>query len=420
MAMQYINYIKAKTHIGLSSKSDQPVLTDEDENFLNRITSDNPAPLPRVEHGGDAQVALMDGAQNVALPPATPNELTEEPELTKAAEGDGKAKPRSTWSWLRRDSRDVRNETAEGLQSIADNLKAAEAEAEKDPEKAEAEKEEEEMTIMLDQLNLAAVNNRVFSISEDTQELLRKFNQILKDLMNGVPTAYHDLESLLTNGDKQLQKTFNNLPPFLQKLIEKLPESMTKGFAPEMMAAASERAAKSGINLEKAGKAAGAASSFMKAPSLHDLLGKPGMVTAMLKSIINFLKTRFPAFAGMNVLWSLALFILLFVFWYCHKRGKEVRLEKERDLTEHEVQELNKEWLTAHPGESIEQKRPSLSTTAPPGASLEEVKAGIAEAEAMRAAIAAQEVTENTTETETLEPEVAPPKPPRPVKNAAT
>ena len=33
--------------------------------------------------------------------------------------------------------------------------------------------------------------------------------------------------------------------------------------------------------------------------------------------------------------------VLLLVFWYCHKRGREVRLEKERLLTEAEIEALN-------------------------------------------------------------------------------
>ncbi len=165
------------------------------------------------------------------------------------------------------------------------------------------------MIIALERLNLAVVNNRVFSISDETQELLQKFNLILKDLMNGVPTAYDDLESLLTNGDKQLQRTFAHLPGFLQKLIQQLPSKMTEGFMPEMMAAAATKAEKSGINMENAGKAAGAAKKAgFKAPSLKDLIGKPGAIAGMLRSIMQFLRARFPAFMGMNVLWSLALF----------------------------------------------------------------------------------------------------------------
>jgi hypothetical protein len=60
--------------------------------------------------------------------------------------------------------------------------------------------------------------------------------------------------------------------------------------------------------------------------------------------------------------------VLLFVFWYCHKRGREVRLEKERQLTEEEMQKLDVEYRSENP-----------TTTAEEGASIEEVKAGIDE-----------------------------------------
>lgn len=391
--MEYINYLKAKAHIGTANKSDKPVLSEEDEKFLNKITKqDNPAPLPIVDHGGDAQTALMDGAQNIALPPETPNELSEEsePAALPAHETPSKKK---TWSWLRRDSRDSkRQSTAEGLHDIAEGLKTRAGEA---PEDADAKKEEEDMTVVLERLNLAAVDNRVFSISDETQELLQRFNQVLKDLINGVPTAYHDLESLLTNGDKQIQKTYNSLPSFLQKLVEKLPETMTKGIAPEMMAAAAERASSYGINLEKSGKAAGSAAKFFKTPSLKDLVGKPGAVSAMLRSIMQFLKARFPAFAGVNVLWSLALFLLLIVFWYCHKRGREVRLEKERELTEQEVKQLEKEWEESQgSNRGTGSSMPPTTTTAPPGAAMDEVRAGVIEADAQKIAAAASQAKE--------------------------
>lgn len=247
------------------------------------------------------------------------------------------------------------------------------------------------MAKVLENLNLAAVDNRVFSISEETQELLQRFNQVLKDLMNGVPTAYHDLESLLTNGDKQLQKTYNSLPSFLQKLVERLPETMTKGMAPEIMAAAAQRASSYGVNLEKSGKAAGSAAKFFKTPSLKDLVGKPGAVTGMLRSIMTFLRTRFPAFAGINVLWSLALFLLLMVFWYCYKRGRETRLEQERELTEQEVQQLEKDFKETQPEEvNSEPRIAPTTTTAPPGATMEQVRAGIIEADAQKIAAASQ------------------------------
>lgn len=398
--MEYIKYLKAKAVVATSTKADKPVLSEEDEQFLNRITSqDNPPPL----EVRDAQIALMDGAQNIPLP-ETPDETATEPTFPpNASSSKGKTNTaQKTWSWLRRDSRDARTErreaTAAGLDDIAAKLRQAELQ-DTDEEK-EAKREEEDMTVVLERLNLAAVNNRVFSISDETQELIQKFNVVFKDLINGVPTAYDDLESLLTNGDRQLQNTFNSLPAFLQKLIERLPETMTKGFAPEMMAAAAERAQKSGVNMENAGKAAAAASKMgFKTPSLKELVGKPAAITGMLRSIITYLRTRFPAFMGMNVLWSLALFgkssdiitgvvqfpptdmrpVLLFVFWYCHKRGKEVRLDKERQLTEEEVARLDDAYKEEHPGETF-------TTTAEAGASMEEVQAGIKEVEAVKTA----------------------------------
>ena len=350
MAMEYINYIKAKTHLSLAPKSEAPVLSEEDEHFLNRITSDveAPPPLPARPNAqflpcagdtksNDAQSALMNGAQNIPLPD-TPTEWTDEPTIvevsgTSTEETTSKKSGRPTWSWLRRDSRDTKRKNQEaaagGLTDVAAALKPADAKPNEDKvvEDREAKKEEEDMTIVLERLNLAAVNNRVFSISDETQELLQKFNQIFKDLVNGVPTAYDDLESLLTNGDRQLQRTFSNLPSFLQKLIETLPAKMTQGFAPEIIAAAAERAERSGVNMQTAGKAAAAAKKMgFKTPSLKDMIGKPGAVATMMRSIIGFLRARFPAFLGMNVLWSLALFgeayqeltVLLEVTDSCH------------------------------------------------------------------------------------------------------
>ena len=320
MAMRYVYAMKPRARQTTATKSETPILSDEDEVFLNKIVSDEnpPALPPRPERFTedvapplkDAQTAIMDGAQNIPLP-GTPQETTEEP-LMFPTDLISSKPSRTTWSWLRRDSRDSRRkETAAGLTDIAQGLKEADAQPNEEGlvDDKEAKKEEEDMAIVLDRLDLAAVNNRVFSISAETQELLQKFNLVFKDLVNGVPTAYDDLEKLLTNGDRQLQQTFNSLPSFLQKLVEKLPETMTKGLAPEIMTAAAARATQSGINMETAGKAAGAASKMgFKVPNLKDLTGKPAAMATMLRSIVQYLRARFPAFLGMNVLWSLAMF----------------------------------------------------------------------------------------------------------------
>ncbi|KAL4775373.1 hypothetical protein BDW60DRAFT_141385 [Aspergillus nidulans var. acristatus] len=279
-----------------------------------------------------------------------------------------------------------------------------------DSSETEQQRENADMTAILDKLNLAADNNRVFSISGETQELLRKFKLIFKDLINGVPTAYHDLEMLLTNGNKQLQDTYSNLPSFLQKLIEKLPEKWTESIAPEMIAVAAERASRSGVNVDNIGKAAAAANKMgISVPSLKELVGKPAAIVGMLRSIMAFLRARFPAVLGMNVLWSLALFILLFVLWYCHKRGREVRLENERLVTEEEIEKMNQEsaeGTAAETGMGTETAPPirsteTLTTTAAQGASASEVRKGIKEAQEAKEkktkakALAAKEHTQN-------------------------
>jgi hypothetical protein len=123
--MDYINYVKNKAHIGTPKRSETPVLSKEDEQFLNRIISaeDQPPPLParpQVQdlpvagevQGNDAQIALLDGAQNIDLP-RTPDEIVTEPEAVQAisSESDRGPEPKrgkGNWSWLRRDSRDAK------------------------------------------------------------------------------------------------------------------------------------------------------------------------------------------------------------------------------------------------------------------------------------------------------------------------
>ena len=370
--MEYFNYKKAKKHVDHAEKSEEPVLTDEDEAFLHRIAEEGtppelperpeqPPPLPArpqdlpvagEAEGNNAQIALMNGAQNIPLP-----EIPDTPEGTLTAVGSAdlshgigkvetvkEGKRPSKWSWHRRDSRDRNRKTAAtDLMSAAEGLKAADAQPNEEGQVTdhEAKKEEEEMTTVLEQLNLAAVNNRVFSISKESQELLHKyvstplgrrpdanlfsirFTLVLKDLVNGVPTAYDDLESLLTNSENQLQRSYAHLPPFLQKLIEQLPSKMTKSIGPEILAAAAEKQGIKSKHLQQGAAAAEKMGFKMKAPSLKDLVTKPGAVAGMLRAIMNFLKLRFPAFLGMNVLYSLALFgtLGLLILKYCCMRS---------------------------------------------------------------------------------------------------
>ncbi|BCS22149.1 uncharacterized protein APUU_30374S [Aspergillus puulaauensis] len=394
-------------------KSHDPILSPEDEAFLRNVTSESPSATAQdsvpSEQAGDQPSSPLSGDAQAPAPISPVEEFgkelgererrksltehptsNEEPSATgTTAEPSAKARPSGSpkkkrpWTMLWKKSDKKAPETREPETAPAPTTDLATTETPSSDK--ETKQENEDMTEILDKLNLAADNNRVFSISDETQELLRKFKLIFKDLINGVPTAYHDLEMLLTNGNRQLQDTYSGLPSFLQKLIEKLPERWTESLAPEMIAAATERASKSGVNVDNFGKAAAAANKMgLQVPSLKELVGKPAAIVGMLRSIMAFLRARFPAVLGMNVLWSLALFILLFVLWYCHKRGREVRLENERLVTEEEIEKMNQDSSDGAGTESQIRSTETLTTTAAQGASASEVREGIKEAQKAR------------------------------------
>ncbi|RGP65038.1 ring-like domain-containing [Fusarium longipes] len=197
--------------------------------------------------------------------------------------------------------------------------------------KPEAEREEQDLGNVLDRLNLQAKNNKIVALSNESSELLSRFTQVFKDLANGVPTAYGDLASLVEDRDGAINRGFEKLPASLQKMVTQLPDKLTSSLAPELLAAAAESQGLK-ANTEKGLK--DAAIDLLKPSNLTDLVTKPGAVVGMLKAIVNALKVRWPAFIGTNVLWSVALFLLMFVLWYCHKRGREVRLEREKSTSE--------------------------------------------------------------------------------------
>ena len=76
--------------------------------------------------------------------------------------------------------------------------------------------------------------------------------------------------------------------------------------------------------------------------------------------------------------------VLLLIFWYCHKRGKEVRLEKEREMTQSETEAIRQQVEADPAADYVE----PTTTTAPAGASLEEVRRGAEEARQARGAAA--------------------------------
>jgi len=338
----------------------EPVLDEEDQRFMERLAAiaaepeGNAPPLPtrpmeatddKGEHkvGRDAQEALMDGADKIELPQSPPAE-TGEKGKGKATGLDRKKSVLSYFSLDRFkkgekgvDKEKTPKDKTEKLSekeraAMADDLLAAAAASRDEDQK----KEDKELTEILDQLNLSAVNNRVFSFSKESEELLNKFTQVLKDIISGAPTAYNDLEKLFTDYDTQLKKMYGNLPPFLQNMVKSLPAKLTATLGPELLAANAE---KPGFDAKaaSAGASKSKRSKIPSIPSLKSLITAQGAVATALRSILNFLKFRFPALVGgTNVLMSLAVFLLLFVFWYCHKRGRETRLEKDRLATEEE------------------------------------------------------------------------------------
>ncbi|KAI0850518.1 hypothetical protein F5Y00DRAFT_32323 [Daldinia vernicosa] len=205
------------------------------------------------------------------------------------------------------------------------------------PSEREVNKEETDIARVLEDLNLAAsTDNKAFSLSRESAETLRRFTQVLKDLVNGVPTAYADLVGLIEDRDGVLAKSYDKLPSSLKKLVAQLPEKLTSSLAPELLAVAAEAQGLKGAEAmgvaEVVGKKA-AVKKLLGTSNLLELVTKPGAVVGLLKGIVNVLKTRWPAFVGTNVLWSVAVFLLLSALWYCYKRGRETRLEREASET---------------------------------------------------------------------------------------
>jgi len=311
-----------------------PLLADEDKNFLERLTEN-------FSWDDDDE----DEGAKPALPPRvkTPD-LTWDSDTESFRRAEPEAEGATATATATKDKEATKTKKTNRLSLLLRRNKKPAADASLVPAKnaslavpsSEVDHEKDDLTRVLDDLNLSARNNKAFSLSDESAELVQKFTLILKDLVNGVPTAVNDLTSLLDDPDGALAKNYEKLPKSLKKLVTQLPEKLSSTLAPELLAAAAEA---QGLSKEDAtAAAAGGAAGGLKASAkrllvpknLKDLVTKPGAVVSMLKGIMNALKVRWPAFMGTNVIWSLALFLLLFVLWYCHKRGREERLEREK------------------------------------------------------------------------------------------
>ncbi|KAG0126677.1 hypothetical protein HOY82DRAFT_524163 [Tuber indicum] len=306
-------------------ESPKPVLSHHDEEFLKKTLEDtDDRPLVILEGSGSATPSIAPLATPAPENPATAGTSDDSEVKIKSKKKKEKEEKAAEWK------EEIRNRW-EGLRRSASGAvdkrkgKGKWKEREKVEEglevKEEKKSEEDELRGALDGLNLAAEGGRAFSISPATAQLLDRFTQILKDLVNGVPTAYNDLVELLESSSKTLEETFNSLPNFLQNMIKTFPKKVQANVTPELLRTAAAAAPATAAKVE----------GLSSIPSLKEMVTKPGLLMGMLKSIINLLKTRFPmALGGANLAISMGLFVVLFVLWYCHKRGREERLERER------------------------------------------------------------------------------------------
>ncbi|KAL6697898.1 hypothetical protein J3F84DRAFT_365921 [Trichoderma pleuroticola] len=310
------------------------VLKPEDERFLEELlaqnTDESPPPLPPriytydVDWHSDIESLIDESKQN------TDDEKDKTGKASDAAkkqdEGieekpDKNGKNKAEKKPNRLSLLFTRNKKPADAAKSSDSLKP-------DTENVtpkEAEREKKDLTRVLDLLNLSAKNNKAVTESKDSSDILQRFTQIFKDLVNGVPTAYDDLTKLIEDRDGSINKLFEKLPSSLQKLVTQLPDKLTTTLAPELLAAAAES---QGIKVAEGGMK-GAAKRMLFGQNLANLVKKPGAIVGMLRAIVEVLKSRWPAFIGMNVIWSVALSLLLVVLWYCYRRGREERILRE-------------------------------------------------------------------------------------------
>ncbi|KAK1237750.1 hypothetical protein MKX07_003586 [Trichoderma sp. CBMAI-0711] len=311
------------------------VLKPEDERFLEELLAQSddgpPPPLPPRIYTYDVDWHSDTEVSDVESKKTTDDETDEagKAKTTGAKEDeDDKAKEKAEKKPNRLSLLFTRNKkTAEPVKAST-TLQPDNAEAV--PPK-EVEREKKDLKRVLDRLNLSARNNKAVAPASasdadvDSSDLLQRFTQVFRDLVSGVPTAYDDLTKLMEDRDGTISKLFDKLPSSLKKLVTQMPDKLTTTLAPELLAAAAES---QGIKVGQGGMK-GAAKRMLMGKNLANLIKTPGAIVGMLRAIVEVLKSRWPAFIGMNVIWSVALSLLLLVLWYCYKRGREERILRE-------------------------------------------------------------------------------------------
>lgn len=128
---------------------------------------------------------------------------------------------------------------------------------------------------------------KVSTFNDKTKALMSEFLQILKDIQSGVPLAGKDLQNFFEKHATDLKTANESVPSFVKTLVLKL-------------------------------------LPFSALPSIEEL-SRPGAIMALIKTVLQVLKTRFPAFVGGSVLMVMAVVIVMLGLFYAFKRGRDDR-----------------------------------------------------------------------------------------------
>ena len=288
--LEYFTYKKVKKHKAekAAREAADPVIAPDDESFLENLIANDDAPAP----------------------PLPPRQYSREMDWHSDWESDG---DEGTNKPVKAPTDPAPAKKQNRISALFTKHKEPEAkekqpEAELKPEAGETsvkeeEKEKTDLSRVLDRLNLAVKNNKIIAAT-DSSAVLSRFTLVFKDLVNGVPTAYDDLAKIVEDKDGMLSRGFDKLPSSMKKLVMQLPDKITKSLGPELLAAA---AASQGMKTDGSAGVKGAAKKALLPHNLYQLATKPGAVVGMLRAIVEVLKTRWPAFIGMNVIWGVAL-----------------------------------------------------------------------------------------------------------------
>ncbi|KAL1837300.1 hypothetical protein VTJ49DRAFT_4043 [Mycothermus thermophilus] len=301
-----------------------PLLNNDDEEFLMRLLSDDddgpPPPLP--PRPRTPELSWDTDSDSVQLPRAATTTTTEAKKPGRIAR---LFRRKTATATPRQDAEDEADREWADLNHALSRLGIAPAV--EPANSTDSTSSKSKPTGRAKAVGLTA--------SAELQSLLNQFVVVLRDIMRGAPTAANDLVALLDGRNDVLKRGFDKLPKSLQKIVTQLPDKLTSALGPEVLAAAAAAAESQGLKRDADKKAkvkdAKGLAKFLAPRGLGDLVLTPAIVKSMLKAIVNALKLRWPAFVGTSMLWSVAIVLLLFVLWYCRKRGKE---EREREEAE--------------------------------------------------------------------------------------